>query len=155
MTSSWERRLDNDNRVYYVDHNTRSTTWQRPNANMLNNVSLWQEWRSARNNNMQEAFAQLYGADNALLPLNGDLPKDNDQLGSLPKGWGTHDERHSLHIDPIVGIRTENRLELSGLLCQSREPHDSMGRPAVSRSPIAGGMGNPLQCRREAVFHRP
>lgn len=26
----WEQRQDNLGRVYYVDHNTRSTTWQRP-----------------------------------------------------------------------------------------------------------------------------
>ena len=30
----WERRLDNASRVYYVDHNTRSTTWQRPDNNV-------------------------------------------------------------------------------------------------------------------------
>ena len=32
LPAGWERREDNLGRTYYVDHNTRSTTWQRPNA---------------------------------------------------------------------------------------------------------------------------
>ena len=30
LPSGWERRLDNSNRVYYVDHSNRTTTWHRP-----------------------------------------------------------------------------------------------------------------------------
>ncbi|KKF95453.1 putative E3 ubiquitin-protein ligase hulA [Ceratocystis platani] len=33
LPSGWERREDNLGRTYYVDHNTRSTSWNRPNAN--------------------------------------------------------------------------------------------------------------------------
>ena len=29
---SWERRFDYRDRAYYVDHNTRTTTWQMPTA---------------------------------------------------------------------------------------------------------------------------
>lgn len=32
LPQGWERREDNLGRVYYVDHNTRSTTWTRPSA---------------------------------------------------------------------------------------------------------------------------
>lgn len=32
LPPGWERREDNLGRVYYVDHNTRSTTWTRPSA---------------------------------------------------------------------------------------------------------------------------
>lgn len=30
LPSGWERRTDNFGRTYYVDHNSRTTTWQRP-----------------------------------------------------------------------------------------------------------------------------
>ncbi|KAG4305077.1 hypothetical protein PORY_001247 [Pneumocystis oryctolagi] len=30
LPSGWERRVDNLGRTYYVDHNTRTTTWTRP-----------------------------------------------------------------------------------------------------------------------------
>ena len=32
LPAGWERREDNLGRTYYVDHNTRSTTWSRPTA---------------------------------------------------------------------------------------------------------------------------
>ena len=32
LPAGWERREDNLGRTYYVDHNTRSTTWTRPSA---------------------------------------------------------------------------------------------------------------------------
>lgn len=32
LPDGWERREDNLGRVYYVDHNTRTTTWERPSA---------------------------------------------------------------------------------------------------------------------------
>src|SRR5690606_6062541 len=33
LPPGWERREDNLGRTYYVDHNTRTTTWQRPSVN--------------------------------------------------------------------------------------------------------------------------
>ena len=30
LPPGWERRVDNLGRTYYVDHNTRTTTWTRP-----------------------------------------------------------------------------------------------------------------------------
>jgi E3 ubiquitin-protein ligase NEDD4 len=32
LPAGWERREDNLGRTYYVDHNTRTTSWQRPSA---------------------------------------------------------------------------------------------------------------------------
>ena len=34
LPSGWERRTDNLGRTYYVDHNTRTTTWTRPASNL-------------------------------------------------------------------------------------------------------------------------
>ncbi|KAI9835552.1 MAG: hypothetical protein M1819_002003 [Sarea resinae] len=36
LPAGWERREDNLGRTYYVDHNTRSTTWTRPSATTYN-----------------------------------------------------------------------------------------------------------------------
>ena len=48
LPAGWERREDNLGRTYYVDHNTRTTTWQRPTA-----AYNEQEQRSARDANTQ------------------------------------------------------------------------------------------------------
>ncbi|KAG8903064.1 hypothetical protein FRC01_009341, partial [Tulasnella sp. 417] len=34
LPPGWERRVDHLGRTYYVDHNSRSTTWNRPNTNL-------------------------------------------------------------------------------------------------------------------------
>ncbi|ORY96177.1 hypothetical protein BCR43DRAFT_491214 [Syncephalastrum racemosum] len=36
LPNGWERRVDHLGRPYYVDHNTRTTTWKRPTANSSN-----------------------------------------------------------------------------------------------------------------------
>ncbi|OBA20930.1 HECT-domain-containing protein [Metschnikowia bicuspidata var. bicuspidata NRRL YB-4993] len=35
LPPGWERRTDNFGRTYYVDHNSRTTTWQRPTLDQL------------------------------------------------------------------------------------------------------------------------
>nr|CUU99475.1 hypothetical transcript [Hymenolepis microstoma] len=44
----WERRVDSNNRVYYVNHSTRTTTWHPPSANLLDNVTRWRQWYEIR-----------------------------------------------------------------------------------------------------------
>ncbi|PLB44002.1 putative ubiquitin-protein ligase [Aspergillus steynii IBT 23096] len=48
LPAGWERREDNLGRTYYVDHNTRTTTWTRPSANYNEHTQ-----RSQREANMQ------------------------------------------------------------------------------------------------------
>ncbi|KAL3435257.1 E3 ubiquitin-protein ligase RSP5 [Aspergillus tetrazonus] len=48
LPAGWERREDNLGRTYYVDHNTRTTTWNRPSANYNE-----QTQRTQREANMQ------------------------------------------------------------------------------------------------------
>ena len=38
----WEQRTDERGRTYYVDHNTRTTSWHRPTPESVRN---YQEWR--------------------------------------------------------------------------------------------------------------
>jgi atrophin-1 interacting protein 5 (WW domain-containing E3 ubiquitin protein ligase 1) len=75
--------VDPRGRVYYVDHNTRTTTWQRPNPDMMNNLQQFQQWRQNRNAQL-EAMATRF-----LYPQAGAVA-DNDPLGPLPEGWGMY-----------------------------------------------------------------
>uniref|UniRef100_A0AAQ5ZZ37 E3 ubiquitin-protein ligase n=1 Tax=Amphiprion ocellaris TaxID=80972 RepID=A0AAQ5ZZ37_AMPOC len=79
-SSSWEKRVDQRGRFYYVDHNTRTTTWQRPTAESVRNYQQWQSQRSQLQGAMHQ-FSQrfLYQPSGA--------PVENDPLGALPPGW--------------------------------------------------------------------
>uniref|UniRef100_A0A3P9BHZ7 HECT-type E3 ubiquitin transferase n=1 Tax=Maylandia zebra TaxID=106582 RepID=A0A3P9BHZ7_9CICH len=76
LPSGWERRVDPMGRVYYVDHITRTTTWQRPTQESVRNYEEWQHQRSQLQGAMQQ-FNQrfIYGVD---------------PLGPLPHGWGKY-----------------------------------------------------------------
>uniref|UniRef100_A0A8C9Z1E4 E3 ubiquitin-protein ligase n=1 Tax=Sander lucioperca TaxID=283035 RepID=A0A8C9Z1E4_SANLU len=78
--TSWEKRVDQRGRFYYVDHNTRTTTWQRPTAETVRNYQQWQSQRSQLQGAMHQ-FSQrfLYQPSGA--------PVENDPLGGLPPGW--------------------------------------------------------------------
>lgn len=56
---SWERRVDDRGRIYYVDHNTRTTTWQRPTMESVRNFEQWQSQRSQLQGAMHQ-FNQRY-----------------------------------------------------------------------------------------------
>ena len=63
-----------------MDHNTRTTTWQRPNTESINNWNNWQAWRNNRSMaDMNNRF---------LFPQSAQPSTDNDPLGPLPDGWG-------------------------------------------------------------------
>lgn len=65
---SWEKRVDQRGRFYYVDHNTRTTTWQRPTAESVRNYQQWQSQRSQLQGAMHQ-FSQrfLYQVPQALM----------------------------------------------------------------------------------------
>lgn len=48
-------RIDSRGRTYYVDHNTRTTTWQRPT---LESVSAYNQWREQQATNLQTEQSQ-------------------------------------------------------------------------------------------------
>uniref|UniRef100_A0A668TTA6 E3 ubiquitin-protein ligase n=1 Tax=Oreochromis aureus TaxID=47969 RepID=A0A668TTA6_OREAU len=80
LPAGWEKRVDQRGRFYYVDHNTRTTTWQRPTAESVRNYQQWQSQRSQLQGAMHQ-FSQrfLYQPSGA--------PVENDPLGPLPPGW--------------------------------------------------------------------
>ncbi|XP_069037485.1 NEDD4-like E3 ubiquitin-protein ligase WWP2 isoform X1 [Lepisosteus oculatus] len=80
LPPGWEKRVDQRGRFYYVDHNTRTTTWQRPTAESVRNYEQWQSQRSQLQGAMQQ-FSQRF------LYQSSGVPTDNDPLGPLPSGW--------------------------------------------------------------------
>ncbi|KAJ0069455.1 hypothetical protein NL108_006047, partial [Boleophthalmus pectinirostris] len=80
LPPGWEKRVDQRGRFYYVDHNTRTTTWQRPTAESVRSYQQWQSQRNQLQGAMQH-FSQRF-----LYQPSG-APVENDPLGPLPPGW--------------------------------------------------------------------
>ncbi|KAJ8330447.1 hypothetical protein BDV3_003077 [Batrachochytrium dendrobatidis] len=51
LPPAWERRVDHLGRTYYVDHNTRTTTWHRPRVNASQEQRAITEIERTRHNN--------------------------------------------------------------------------------------------------------
>ncbi|KAI4824558.1 hypothetical protein KUCAC02_013062, partial [Chaenocephalus aceratus] len=80
LPPGWEKRVDQRGRYYYVDHNTRTTTWQRPTVESVRSYQQWQSQRSQLQGAMHQ-FSQRF-----LYQPSG-APVENDPLGGLPAGW--------------------------------------------------------------------
>jgi len=58
LPPGWERRIDPLGRTYYVDHNARSTSWNRPSTNQaINNSTQSGETNAARDNHNRRILA--------------------------------------------------------------------------------------------------
>ena len=58
LPPGWERRIDPLGRTYYVDHNTRSTTWNRPSPNQaVNHHTQEGETNAARDQHSRRILA--------------------------------------------------------------------------------------------------
>jgi len=107
LPPGWERRIDPLGRMYYVDHNTRSTTWNRPSASAAVNSSAQDnETNAARDQHNRRILADdLLEATNPT--YRGGTPANQNQppapqapttvttststtvaaSGPLPNGW--------------------------------------------------------------------
>lgn len=93
----WERRIDQLGRTYYVDHNTRTTTWNRPSTNAsVNDAARATEAAAERERNFNRALPDdMLGVENgggsssgagsggAIATGNG----TSSGSGPLPSGW--------------------------------------------------------------------
>uniref|UniRef100_A0A671XSI2 E3 ubiquitin-protein ligase n=1 Tax=Sparus aurata TaxID=8175 RepID=A0A671XSI2_SPAAU len=75
---SWEKRVDQRGRYYYVDHNTRTTTWQRPTAESVRNYQQWQSQRSQLQGAMHQ-FSQRF-LYQVLQAFSGPKRQDNGRI---------------------------------------------------------------------------
>jgi E3 ubiquitin-protein ligase NEDD4 len=102
LPPGWERRIDPLGRTYYVDHNTRSTTWNRPSASAsVNNTTQEGETTAARDQHSRRILADdlLEANNNTTSALRGSTPASppatiaagnnttTSGSGSLPAGW--------------------------------------------------------------------
>ncbi|WWC58375.1 uncharacterized protein I303_100915 [Kwoniella dejecticola CBS 10117] len=103
LPTGWERRIDHLGRQYYVDHNTRTTTWNRPSDSVLsNNASQATSTGEARARHNQRNLAddmldvQQSNTGGASTPTNastgaaGAVAPNNVTTagqGPLPAGW--------------------------------------------------------------------
>ena len=113
LPQGWERRVDHLGRTYYVDHNSRTTTWNRPNMNVPQQVTAQvaqQDADAARAGHNRRILAddlldsqqstinrQSSATPGALNQPGQVLPQGSGQttgggVGQLPPGW---EERHT------------------------------------------------------------
>lgn len=84
LPPGWERRTDNLGRTYYVDHETRTTTWNRPRMDPT---------ERAEHSRQAAAEAERRQHQNRMLPGDsGQTQRSNTSatsagLGELPSGW--------------------------------------------------------------------
>ncbi|KAM6900752.1 NEDD4-like E3 ubiquitin-protein ligase WWP1 isoform 2-T2 [Xenentodon cancila] len=112
LPPGWEQRKDPHGRTYYVDHNTRTTTWERPQplppgwerrvddrgriyyVDHNTRTTTWQRptMESVRNfEQWQSQRSQLQGAmhqfNQRYIYSASMMSAENDPLGPLPPGW--------------------------------------------------------------------
>ena len=101
LPQGWERRIDHLGRQYYVDHNTRSTTWNRPSDSQTsNNATQASQTGEARARHNQRTLADdmldvQQSGTGTQTPTGGAggaaaLPSGNATTagsGPLPAGW--------------------------------------------------------------------
>uniref|UniRef100_A0A671XSS1 E3 ubiquitin-protein ligase n=1 Tax=Sparus aurata TaxID=8175 RepID=A0A671XSS1_SPAAU len=78
LPPGWEKRVDQRGRYYYVDHNTRTTTWQRPTAESVRNYQQWQSQRSQLQGAMHQ-FSQRF-LYQVLQAFSGPKRQDNGRI---------------------------------------------------------------------------
>ncbi|KAJ3283722.1 hypothetical protein HDU79_008837, partial [Rhizoclosmatium sp. JEL0117] len=96
LPTGWERRTDHMGRTYYVDHNTRQTTWQRPSTTSVASAAATSANTAAelqRFNNIGLNFAGS-GATNGSTPPTTAAASTAASTGAaaaptgpLPAGW--------------------------------------------------------------------
>lgn len=101
LPAGWERRIDPLGRTYYVDHNTRTTTWNRPSPNAaVNTTAQDNETSAARDQHSRRILADdLLEASNPTYRSGSTTPATAAPAqipassvttagsGSLPSGW--------------------------------------------------------------------
>ncbi|TRM61757.1 hypothetical protein BD626DRAFT_558362 [Schizophyllum amplum] len=97
LPAGWERRIDPLGRTYYVDHNTRTTTWNRPSASQaVNNTAQDSETnagaRPACAPNASGNTDSVYRSPSAAASTTPSQISANNNAttagsGTLPHGW--------------------------------------------------------------------
>uniref|UniRef100_A0A8C7ZL29 E3 ubiquitin-protein ligase n=1 Tax=Oryzias sinensis TaxID=183150 RepID=A0A8C7ZL29_9TELE len=105
LPPGWEQRKDPHGRTYYVDHNTRTTTWERPQplppgwerrvdergriyyVDHNTRTTTWQRPTMESVRNFEQWQSQRSQLQGAMHQFNQRYLYSNDPLGPLPPGW--------------------------------------------------------------------
>ena len=92
LPPGWERRTDHLGRIYYVDHNTRSTTWTRPSGDVNAQRANAEMDRSRMSSTIvADDFlgveGQNSGAASSSTPVTAATNETSTGAGPLPSGW--------------------------------------------------------------------
>ena len=91
LPTGWERRVDHLGRTYYVDHNSRATTWTRPNRDQVQNAVRQAEAtnRERASNNQRLTADDFLGTEGAPASASGAAtPSTPASSGSAPAAAG-------------------------------------------------------------------
>ncbi|EEB09397.1 HECT-type ubiquitin-protein ligase E3 Pub1 [Schizosaccharomyces japonicus yFS275] len=102
LPPGWERRTDSLGRTYYVDHNTRSTTWTRPSSSTVPRTHNSRE--SQRLQHQNRTLPDTAGSGNVAGPT--DLPAGWEQRFT-PSGrpyFVDHNTRTTTWVDPRTQV---------------------------------------------------
>ncbi|XP_033625992.1 NEDD4-like E3 ubiquitin-protein ligase WWP1 [Asterias rubens] len=131
LPGGWEVRLDQHNRPYYVDHNTQTTTWERPQPlpqgwerrrdpqgriyyvdhntrtttwqrPTVDSLRTFQQWQRQHNHLQNTTMQQLQ--QRLYLPSASGV-EPNDPLGPLPVGW----EKRTDQLKRVYFVNHDNK----------------------------------------------
>ncbi|XP_066941802.1 E3 ubiquitin-protein ligase Nedd-4 isoform X11 [Macrobrachium rosenbergii] len=125
LPDGWEERQDANGRTYYVNHNARTTQWERPTSSQgTNEQERYQRLESAQNEFRNEFRRRFHisvddnevsrGSDNVLQRPQTTTPTSTDE--TLPRGWTSqvapngrvffidHINKQTTWIDPRSGM---------------------------------------------------
>ncbi|KAJ2721794.1 hypothetical protein GGI07_003728 [Coemansia sp. Benny D115] len=91
LPQGWDQRVDHLGRTYYVDHNTRTTTWRRPNASGI--VPTIEPSDAERRRHMNRTLPDSTpgpsgsGRPTPVATPAAASPGSGSALGPLPSGW--------------------------------------------------------------------
>ncbi|PWW78736.1 HECT-domain-containing protein [Tuber magnatum] len=126
LPAGWERRQDNLGRTYYVDHNTRTTTWNRPSTTYNESdqrVAMQQNTEAERQRHQNPVSMMATGATTA---GTGELPPGWEQRHT-PEGrsyYVDHNTRTTTWVDP----RRQQYIRMYG---------NNTGTPSIQNLPVS------------------
>ncbi|KAI5778216.1 hypothetical protein EDC01DRAFT_719441 [Geopyxis carbonaria] len=94
LPAGWERRQDNLGRTYYVDHNTRTTTWSRPSVSYSESdqrAAVQQNTEAERQRHQNRTLLSQPGGASPAASMAG-TGATTAGTGELPPGW---EQRHT------------------------------------------------------------
>lgn len=113
MLPGWEKRYAPDGHVYYVDHNTKTTTWEHPHFAQLKNIAklgpLPKGWDMRIKDNRVYFIDHNTGTTTWSDPRSHPIPREDSEL---PNGWDIcvsdsgrlyfidHNTKNTTWIDP-------------------------------------------------------